>query len=116
MRRAIEVGGHYVALRPRSYAVMGHIFRLRENYVAAEEAFIEALKFNRDHPEWMHALADVQIAQGKIPDARKTLFRLHHTHPDVVDSEESARLRQLIEDWNEKKRRFPRQNPATVPD
>src|SRR5690606_33778526 len=56
MRRAIEIGGHYVALRPRSYAVIGYIHMNNENYAAAEEAFTEAIKYSRDNPEWLHAL------------------------------------------------------------
>ncbi len=92
MRDAIEIGGHYVALRPRAYAVIGHIFKMRENYPAAEEAFTEALKFNKDHPEWIQALADVQISLGKAQEARQTLFRLHLVHPEVKGSAESNRL------------------------
>jgi tetratricopeptide (TPR) repeat protein len=116
MRRAIEIGGHYVALRPRSYAVIGHIYRHRNNYAAAEEAFTEALKYNRDHPEWMHSLADVQIEQGKIPEARQTLFRLHHTHPEVAESDESARLRQRMAEWHQKNRGARRQTSPKVAD
>lgn len=116
MRKAIEVGGHYVALRPRSYAVIGYIYMIDENFAAAEEAFAEALKYNRDHPEWMHALADAQILQGKFEEARATLFRLHHNHPELAESEESIRLRGLILEDQKKRREQARQNPPAMPD
>ncbi len=97
MQRAIDIGGQYVALRPRSFAVIGYIHWHRDDYAAAEEAFTEALKYNRDYPEWMHALAEVQIAQGNLRDARGTLFRLHHAHPDLLESDASIRLRDLLD-------------------
>lgn len=116
MQRAIEVGGHYVALRPRSYAVIGYIHMIYEEFAAAEVAFTEALKYSRDHPEWMHGLTDAQIQQGKFEDARATLFRLHHTHPELIDSEESARLRKLIYEHQREQRKRARQKAADVTD
>lgn len=105
MREAIEIGGQYVALRPRAYVVIAHIYRMRENYAAAEEAFEEAIRYNRDYPDWQQSLAEVQIAQGKADEAQQTLFRLHHAHPELRESEESQRLRKQIVAVRRKQRR-----------
>ncbi len=110
MRDAIEVGGHYVALRPRAYSVIAHVYMIQEDYPAAEEAFKEALKFDHDHPEWMQALANAQISQGKAKEARQTLFRLHHTHPELKESEKSQLLLKNLADLQREIRASKRKN------
>ncbi len=113
MRDALSIGGHYVALRPRAYSVLGHIFKMRGEWDAAEESFREALKYNRDFPEWMHALAEVLYQQGKFKESKQTLFQLHHSHPEYRESAESKRQRSQLAQQHmktmAKKRRTARQ-------
>lgn len=100
MTKAIEIGGQYVALRPRAYAVMAEVYKIKGDPAAAEIAFEEALKYTRDHPEWMLPLAEAQLLQGKIDDARETLFRLKNTAPEWQESEQFKTLLERLRQQN----------------
>ena len=116
MREAIRIGGQYVALRPRAYAVLGHIFRTRKQWDAAEEAFREALRFNRDYPEWMLALMSVLIDKGDTKEAGKISMRLNSVHPQMKDSPQVKALRQRLRNAireNSRKKSAQKREPAS---
>lgn len=100
MTKAIEIGGQYVALRPRAYAVVAEVYKIKGDPAAAESAFQEALKYTRDHPEWLLPLAEAQLLQGKIDDARETLFKLKNTAPEWQESEQFKALLEQLRQQN----------------
>ncbi len=96
MRRALEIGGHYVALRPRAYSVIAHIHKLRGEWKEAELAFREALKHNRDYPDWRFALAETLVEQGRFGDANVALYQLYQIEPEAESSDRAVALRKRI--------------------
>jgi len=112
MAKSIEVGGQYVALRPRAYAVLAQIYRNRGDNQKAIAAFREALKYNHDYPEWTYALADALVSEGEYEEARQLLFQIHRLHPEDVGSEESVDLQQRIIEGNRQRRRKERAEHA----
>ncbi len=96
MVKSIQEGGQYVALRPRAYAVLGQIYRMREEYDRAIASFEEALKYNQDYPDWMYALVETHILAGNYAEARKVLFQLEHVHPELAEAQRGKDLRKDI--------------------
>ena len=116
MRRALQIGGHYVALRPRAYSVLGHIFKLREQWKAAEESFLEALKLNRDYPEWSYSLAEVRAEQGRFLDAEITLRQTARRYPDNQDPERTQQIRARIKTLRLESKRAKRAQRGSAPE
>ena len=96
LKRALEIGGNYLALRPMAYLIRGHIARNRGDWATTERYLEEAVKYNRDHPDWFLVLAEAQLKQDKPRQAQVTLARLESVHPEASKTDFGKSLYQGI--------------------
>jgi tetratricopeptide (TPR) repeat protein len=72
LRRSLELGGQYLALRPMGNFLLARIAVARGDYKTAITRFQEALKF-QDNAEWRVQLADAYLKSGDRKMAIATL-------------------------------------------
>jgi tetratricopeptide (TPR) repeat protein len=96
LRRALELGGNFVALRPMAYLIRAHIARNRGDWEHTEAFLTEAVKYNRDHADWFITLAEAKLKQGKLEEARTTLRRVEQLHPGAKDLDYAKAIDQEI--------------------
>lgn len=82
LKRALELGGEYLALRPMAYYLLGNIAMNRKNWKIAAGRFQEAIRFRKDQPQWYLLLAQAQLQSGQRKLAQKTLRQARHRFPD----------------------------------
>ena len=83
LRRSIELGGQYLALRPMAFMLLSRIESQRGNWKAAAANMKEAVKY-QDSAEWRFDLAQLQMRAGDAAGARASLqhaLRLQPGHP-----------------------------------
>jgi tetratricopeptide (TPR) repeat protein len=80
LRRSLELGGQYLALRPMAYMLLSRIEAERDNWTKAASDMEEAVKY-QDNPDWRVDLAQMYRQSGNIPGARVTLLNLLKAHP-----------------------------------
>jgi len=96
LKRALELGGNFLALRPMAYLIRAHIARNRSDWATTERFLTEAVKYNRDHPDWYITLAEAQLKQGKLQPARATLQQMERLHPGAGDTDYAKAIDQGI--------------------
>jgi tetratricopeptide (TPR) repeat protein len=92
LRRSIELGGQYLALRPMAYMLLSRIAAQRKDWPAAATDMKEAVKY-QDNVDWRIDLAQMQRNAGKHDEATATLQQALRVHPD------SQRATKLLEQW-----------------
>lgn len=93
LKRALELGGEYLALRPMAYFLLGRIAAQQEDFALAIPRFQEAITHNGNVTGWYVDLALAQIHNNQPDDARTTLQRaLHRNGPNEQASELLKRL------------------------
>lgn len=83
LKRALQLGGEFLALRPMAYYLLARIAVEQKNYALAIPRFEEAIKHNGNITGWYVDMALAQINSEQPDEARKTLRRaLHRNGPD----------------------------------
>src|SRR6185369_3347981 len=72
LRRSLELGGQYLALRPMALMLLSRIEARRADWKGAARDMKEALQY-QDNPEWRVDLAQMQFNSGDRAAAQKTL-------------------------------------------
>ena len=80
LKRSLELGGQYLALRPMARMLLSRIHAARGDWKTAVADMTEALKY-QDNPDWRVDLAEMQRQSGDVPAARATLQRTLKTYP-----------------------------------
>jgi hypothetical protein len=80
LKRSLELGGQYLALRPMAYMLLSRIAAQRDDWSTAVADMQEALKY-RDDPDWWVDLAEMQRGAGDMAAARTTLQRTLQAYP-----------------------------------
>ncbi len=80
LRRALELGGQYLALRPMAYMLLSRIEAQRDNWPKAATYMEEAVKY-QDNPDWRVDLAQMYRQSGNLPGARATLLKILADNP-----------------------------------
>jgi hypothetical protein len=96
LRRSLELGGQYLALRPMAYLLLSRISSSRGDLKTAIEQLQEALKY-QNNPEWRVDLAQLQLRAGDPNGARKTLQQVLFANPT------HARAKALLQEVNKGK-------------
>jgi Tfp pilus assembly protein PilF len=93
LKRALELGGEYLALRPMAYFLLARIAVEQGDYSLAIPRYEEAIKHNGNITGWYVDLALAQVNNGQPDEARNTLRRaLHRNGPN----EQASRLLKQI--------------------
>jgi tetratricopeptide (TPR) repeat protein len=108
LERSLEIGGHYLALRPMAFYILGRIATARQDWNEAVERFTEALRYNNHNPGWYVELAQAQLqSQPNRPQlARETLqsgLEVHPNHPQILKAMGALPAAQTV-----KRRRAPK--------
>jgi Tfp pilus assembly protein PilF len=83
LKRSLELGGEYLALRPMAYFLLARIAVEQKDYELAVPRYEEAIKHNGNVTGWYVDLALAQINVGQPDAARNTLRRaLHRNGPN----------------------------------
>ena len=80
LRRSIDLGGQYLALRPMAYMLLSRIAAQRNDWHAAADNMQEALKY-QDTPDWRIDLAQMQRRAGDHNAAVTTLQQTVLAYP-----------------------------------
>ena len=75
LRRSLELGGQYLALRPMAYMLLSRIAAQRGEWSEAASDMDEALKY-QDNTDWRVDLAQMQRQAGDPDAARATLRQI----------------------------------------
>jgi tetratricopeptide (TPR) repeat protein len=78
LTRAIELGDR----DGRSYGLLGYCFINKENYLAAEEAYRNAILQQSEAKDWQLGLARALLAQEKFEEAAALFSALLEKHPE----------------------------------
>jgi hypothetical protein len=81
LKRSIELGGQYLALRPMAFMLLSRIAVRRNDWKTGVADMREALKY-QDNPDWRVDLAEMQRQSGDVPGARATLRQIVQAHPE----------------------------------
>ena len=81
LKRSIELGGQYLALRPMAFMLLSRIAAVRNDWKGAAADMQEALKY-QDNPDWRVDLAEMLRRSGNVPGARFTLKQVLQSQPD----------------------------------
>jgi tetratricopeptide (TPR) repeat protein len=93
LKRALELGGEYLALRPMAYFLLARIAAEQGDFELAIPRYEEAIKHNGNVTGWYVDLALAQLNNGQPEEARNTLRRaLHRNGPN----EQASRLLKQI--------------------
>ncbi|MEO8605878.1 MAG: tetratricopeptide repeat protein, partial [bacterium] len=93
LRRSLELGGQYLALRPMANMLLSRIAEARGDWPAAATLMQEALKY-QDVADWRVDLANMQWKAGDAAAARTTLDKTLVRYPGLARAVE---LRQRID-------------------
>jgi protein O-mannosyl-transferase len=96
LKRSLELGGQYLALRPMAFMLLSRIAAQRSDWVEAAADMTEALKY-QDDPDWRVDLAQMQLRAGDPAGARKSLQQVLYLHPN------HQRARRMLAEMNKKK-------------
>jgi hypothetical protein len=80
LKRSLELGGQYLALRPMAKMLLSRIDAQRGDWKTAVADLTEALKY-QDNPDWRVDLAEMQRQSGDVASARTTLKWLLVAYP-----------------------------------
>jgi len=80
LRRSLDLGGHYLALRPMAKMLLSRIAAGKGDWKAAAEDLREALKY-QDNPDWRVDLAEMLRHDGQLIAARMTLQQTLKAYP-----------------------------------
>jgi protein O-mannosyl-transferase len=81
LRRALQLGGQYLAIRPMAYMLLGHIAAKRGDWQAASNDMFEAIKY-QDSAEWRIDLAEYLRSAGKGIEAGMMLQQTMEAYPN----------------------------------
>ena len=81
LRRSLELGGQYLALRPMALMLLSRIEARRADWKGAARDMKEALQY-QDNPEWRVDLAQMQFNSGDRAAAQKTLKNFLFQNPN----------------------------------
>jgi Tfp pilus assembly protein PilF len=88
LKRALELGGEYLALRPMAYFLLGRIAAQQQDFALAIPRYQEAITHNGNVTGWYVDLALAQINNSQPEEARTTLRRaLHRNGPNEQATE-----------------------------
>lgn len=96
LKRSLELGGQYLALRPMAFMLLSRIAAQRNQWAEATADMQEAVKY-QDNPDWRVDLAQMQLRAGDDAGARASLqqaLKLQTNH---------QRARKMLAEMNRKK-------------
>lgn len=96
LKRSLELGGQYLALRPMAFMLLSRIAAQRGQWSEAVADMQEALKY-QDNPDWRVDLAQMQLRAGDRAGARTTLEQVLYQQPN------HQRARKMLAEMNRKK-------------
>lgn len=77
LSRAVELGEH----DGRNYGLMGYAYLSRENYLAAEEAYRDAIQQQPDSRDWKLGLAQALLAMERYPEVISLMDTMINEEP-----------------------------------
>ena len=98
LRRSIDLGGQYLALRPMAYMLLSRIASQHGDWKTAAADMAEAIKY-QDSADWRIDLAQMQRRAGDPAAARSTLQQALVTYPG------HQRATALLAQWESEDRR-----------
>jgi tetratricopeptide (TPR) repeat protein len=96
LRRSLELGGQYLALRPMAFMLLSRIAAQREQWTEAIADMREAVKY-QDNPDWRVDLAQMQLRAGDAAGARDSVQRALRLQPN------NPRAKTLLAEMNRQK-------------
>lgn len=105
LERSLELGGHYLALRPMAKMLLSRISAQRDDWPQAIERLEEALKY-QDNPDWRVDLAQMKVRAGTPIGARMILESTLQQFPG------NARARDMLERMDAEAKAQAKPRPA----
>jgi tetratricopeptide (TPR) repeat protein len=96
LKRSLELGGQYLALRPMAFMLLSRIAAQRGQWVEAVAEMMEAVKY-QDNPDWRVDLAQMQLRAGDVAGARNTVQHALRLSPN------HQRARKMLAEMNRTK-------------
>jgi Tfp pilus assembly protein PilF len=87
LRRALELGGQYLALRPMAFYILAQIAARKQQWGTAIKRYEAALKIDKRNADWHAELAFAFLMNGQRAKARRSAqlaLRLQPKHPGAL--------------------------------